>query len=793
MSALHVESGERHYDQGCAPYLECRMSLSQISALLVEDNPGDARLIREAVREAEGTLIRLSHADTLEQALQRVRGEHFDVVMLDLSLPDAEGLDTVVRMHAEVPAIPIVVLTGLDDEALAVRAVREGAQDYLVKGQVTSQLLVRAMRYATERKRAVEALQRSEEYFRSLIENALDIIMVVDEDGTIRFGSPSVTRVLGYEPGEFHNQNLLSLIVPEDEERVRTVLGADSDPGGAQPFECRIRRRDGAWRVLEVIGRRFTSGAASVLNARDVTERRHAEEQVRQANETLRAVIETSPLAIYTLDLQGNVKSWNAAAEHIFGYTAGEVIDQPLPTVFPEDQRAFRTKLEEAVAGQPLVGMEATRRRKDGSVVEVSVWSAQLRDGAGMVTGVVVVVADNTERKRLEEQFRQVQKMEAVGRLAGGVAHDFNNLLTVIAGYCQMLLDRLDPSDPLHEDMEQVLKAADRATALTKQLLAFSRKQVVQPKVVDLGALVHDMNHMLKRLVGEDIDLQVLVHEPVGKVKVDPGQIEQVIVNLVVNARDAMALGGRVTIELENAEIDREFLSRHLGLESGPYLMLAVSDTGIGIPPEIRAHLFEPFFTTKEKGRGTGLGLSTSYGVVKQSKGEIVVYSEVGRGTTFKVFLPRVEEPLDAEVIGAPERDRWRGSETVLVVEDEDGVRKVMQEMLNQQGYTVLAAAGGPEALEMVEGYVGPLDLLITDVIMPRMSGRELADRVRGLRSNVKVLFVSGYTDTVISQHGILDPGVAFLQKPFTPEQLSGKVRELLESRTGTPQASRSD
>jgi two-component system, cell cycle sensor histidine kinase and response regulator CckA len=761
------------------------MAFDRISVLLVEDNPGDARLLREVVREAEGAHIQLTHVDALGKALHRLSSEQFDVIMLDLSLPDADGLETLVRTHAQAPSVPIVVLTGLDDEGLAIRAVREGAQDYLVKGQVTGQLLVRAMRYATERKRAVEALQRSEEYFRSLIENALDIITVLDIDGTVRYGSPSFERVLGYPQGALTGQNLFKHVHPEDRELVHGILEAGTqNPGATQSIEFRILHRNGVWRVLEGIGKRFeqeSTVAGYVLNSRDVTERKRSEEAVRQANETLRAVIETSPLAIYTLDLDGIVKTWNTSAQEIFGYGQEDVVGSPLPVIFPEEADSFRKRLNDLIAGESQHGAEERRRRKNGESVEVSFWTAPLRDAAGAVTGVVEVVADNTERKRLEEQFRQAQKMEAVGRLAGGVAHDFNNLLTVITGYCQMLLDHFPPGHSTRDDMLQVLKAADRATTLTRQLLAFSRKQIVQPKVVELGALVLDMQQMLKRLLGVNIELIIHNDANLGRVRVDPGQIEQVIVNLVVNSRDALAdRGGRVSIVLRNVALRSEGGTREMPIRSGSYVVLEVTDNGSGMDEETLSHLFEPFFTTKEKGRGTGLGLSTSYGIVKQNHGEIEVRSELGEGSSFSIYLPRIDEPsaLETPHISAPAP--VKGAETILLAEDEDGVRHVVAQMLREQGYTVLPANGGAEALRIAQSHSGPLELLVSDVMMPRMSGPELAERLRGIRPEMRVLFVSGYTDGEIVRGGELEPGTDFLQKPFTREQLATKVREVL-------------
>jgi two-component system, cell cycle sensor histidine kinase and response regulator CckA len=755
-----------------------------ITVLLVEDNPGDARLMREAVREAEGSHIHLVHVDTLGKALARLDQDRFDVVMLDLSLPDAEGLTTLVRTHAHAPSVPIVVLTGLDDEGLAVRAVREGAQDYLVKGQVTGQLLVRAMRYATERKRAIEALQRSEEYYRSLIENALDVITVLDAAGVVRYGSPSFERVLGYPQGALTGANALALLHPEDHTHFREMLDiGTNNPGAMQSFECRLLHRNGTWRVIEAIGKRFEQDTAVngfVLNSRDITERKRAEEALRQANETLRAVIETSPLAIYAVDLDGQVKSWNSAAERIFGYTEAEVVNRLLPIIAPGDEEQFLKRLREAVSGNLLVGREERCHKKNGDPIDVSVWNAQLRDATGAVTGIVEAVADNSERKRLEEQMRQAQKMEAVGRLAGGIAHDFNNLLTVITGYCQMLIDRIPATDPTADDLHQVLKAADRATTLTKQLLAFSRRQIFQPKVIDLRALVAEMDPILKRLVGEKIQLVTVADPDLGRVRVDPGHLEQVIVNLAVNARDAMPLGGRLTITMKNTHVEPFSSQLHVNLQPGSYVLLEVSDTGVGIDDEARIHLFEPFFTTKEKGRGTGLGLSTSYGIVKQNRGEISVQSEVGVGTTFSIYLPLVNEEAEP-AHAASARRSFRGAETVLVAEDEDGVRTVITEMLRKQGYSVVPAPGGEEALEIGRDLQTKFDLLISDVIMPGMNGPELAGKLRAVRPGLRVLYVSGYTDSAISREDELGPGTLFLHKPFTTEQLAEKVREILD------------
>jgi PAS domain S-box-containing protein len=762
-----------------------------IRVLMVEDNPADARLLREAVREVEGSHIHLTHADTLTRALSLLDQQTFDIVMLDLSLPDADGLDTLMRTHNRAPSVPIVVLTGLNDEALAMRAVREGAQDYLVKGQVTGHLLVRAMRYATERKRAIEALQRSEEYYRSLIENALDIITVIDGNGNIRYGSPSFERTLGYPQGVLTGTDAFALVHPEDEAQVREMLDTGTrHPGAAQHFECRIRHRNGTWRVFEAIGKRFeehTSVNGYVLNSRDITERKRAEEELRQANETLHAVFEASPLAIYVLDLEGKVRVWNTAAEQMFGYAAEEVAGKPMPIVFEDDGGTFRTRLSQARSGQLVAGLEQHAHRKDGSQVSVSIWNARMRDASGTVTGIVEAVADNSERRRLEDQFRQVQKMEAVGRLAGGVAHDFNNLLTVISGYCHMLLDQLGTDHPMAEDMEQVLKAADRATSLTRQLLAFSRKQMVQPKVVDPDALLADTQAMLRRLLGEDIGLEYDL-KAATRVRVDPGSFGQVVINLAVNARDAMPTGGTLRLNSRTVEITPDAGGPFATFDLGEYYLLEVTDNGTGMAEETLNHLFEPFFTTKERGRGTGLGLSTSYGIIKQNKGEIFVRSRLGEGSTFSIYLPTVTDPLEALDTRSPQRF-YGGAETILVAEDEDGVRTVLSEMLRKLGYAVLAASSGEEAEQIAASSSSRIAMLVTDVIMPGMNGRELADRLRASRPGLKVLYVSGYAESGIVHEGVIEAGTAFLHKPFSQDELARKVREILDAREGTSEA----
>jgi CheY-like chemotaxis protein len=387
---------------------------------------------------------------------------------------------------------------------------------------------------------------------------------------------------------------------------------------------------------------------------------------------------------------------------------------------------------------------------------------------------------------QLEQQFRQAQKMEAVGRLAGGVAHDFNNLLTVISGNADLLLEDLAPEDPHRRDVEEMRKAAESAASLTRQLLAFSRQQVLKPRVLDVNAVLAGAEKLLKRLIGEEIQLVALLGSDLGRVKADPGQLEQVVMNLAVNARDAMPNGGKLTLETANVDLDDTYLQGHPVAKPGPYVMLAVSDTGVGMDEHTKARIFEPFFTTKETGKGTGLGLATVYGIVKQSQGFIWVYSEPQHGTTFKIYLPRVDQPAERVQDVVPAGESLQGTETILIVEDTAGVRAAAGTVLKRRGYTVLEAPDGAAALRRAAEHRGPIALLLTDVVMPGMSGRDLARQLGAVRPDLRVLFMSGYTDDAIVRHGVLEPGVMYLQKPFTPDSLGRKVREALDSPRGS-------
>jgi two-component system, cell cycle sensor histidine kinase and response regulator CckA len=519
---------------------------------------------------------------------------------------------------------------------------------------------------------------------------------------------------------------------------------------------------------------------------------------LKESEQKFQQFYDEAPVGYHELDTKGRITRINRKELQMLGYEAGEMLGKPVWNFFEEEEptrKVILAKLEGDVSYHNT--FERACRRKDGSTLPVLVEDRIMRDREGQIMGIRSTVEDITERRRTEEtlrkgeeQLRQWQRVEAIGRLAGGVAHDFNNLLMTIKGCSELLLGAFDRRDPRREEVEEILKAADRATALTRQLLAFGRRQVLQPQILDLNAVVLNMDKMLRRLIGEDIQLITSLDPEIWSVKVDPGMIEQVIMNLAVNSRDAMPNGGKLTIETSNAVHDEEYARYHVSVQAGYYVMLAVSDTGCGMDKETQSHLFEPFFTTKETGKGTGLGLSTVYGIIKQSGGNIWAYSEPGLGTTFKIYLPRVEKAtklykprLKPKEAGPP-----GGTETILLVEDEDAVRSMVGKILKNKGYTVLEACQGDEAIDICERTEGSIDLMVTDVIMPHMSGRELAVRLASMRPEMGVLYMSGYPDNTIVKHGVLEPGMAFLQKPFTINALERKVREVLD---GTRQGGR--
>jgi len=607
--------------------------------------------------------------------------------------------------------------------------------------------------------------------------------------------SRETLRIFGFDTDERSTlAEFLAFIHPEDRARAEEVLGRAVSEPGTHEAELRIRRADGSvrWVHARVMAERDEVGRPLrvIGTTLDITERRRAED----ARARLAAIVASSNDAIFSRTLDGKIVSWNRGAERLFGWAEHEIVGQSASILAPPSEHGEMTEsLSRVAAGEPVECENITRLRRDGTSVAVDVRLSPIRDANGQVVGVASIVHDVTQRRRAEaaektlreteQQLRQAQKLESIGQLAGGVAHDFNNILSVILGYTSLLVEDVPPNDPIHADIEEIHAAGLRATDLTRQLLAFSRNQVLQPKVLDLGVVVLRMEKMLGRLLGEHIDLALVPGADTGLVRADPGQIEQVLLNLAVNARDAMPAGGRLTIATNAVRVG-PLEAGAWGIAPGRYVSLTVTDTGHGMDEATAARVFEPFFTTKEKGKGTGLGLSTVFGIVKQSNGHIRLESAPDRGARFEVLLPVTQERA-TKGAGSDDRAAPRGrGETVLVVEDDDQVRALARNVLRRNGYVVLEAANAGEALLIAE-QGGTIDLLLTDVVMPRIGGHQLAERLRAARPTLKVLYMSGYTDDTVMRQGVELGRLAFLPKPLTSATLTRRVREMLDAQVG--------
>jgi two-component system, cell cycle sensor histidine kinase and response regulator CckA len=645
-----------------------------VRVLMVEDSEADALLLEEQLRR-EGLDLHLERVQTgpaLREALDRT----WDVVLADYSMPAFGGLQALALVKERAPDLPFIVVSGSVGDAALVAAMRAGASDYVLKGNLS---------------RLAAAIRREL---------------------------------------------------------------ADAEQNRARRAEERAH----------------------------ITERKRAEEALRQSEERFRLVALVTNDVLWDWDLAKGRVSWTEGLR-AWGYDPADASRHDgwwRERVHPDDLAAAETDLHQAIEAGQSWSAEYRFCRADGTFAHVYDRGYVMRDEAGRAVRMTGAMMDISERRRLELQLVQAQKMEAVGRLAGGVAHDFNNIVTAIRGYGDLALRRMEPESPLRHYLEEIVRAGDRAASVTRQLLAFSRTQLLQPRVLDLRTVVRDVEGLLRRLLGEDVELTTLAPASLGSVRADPVQVEQVLMNLAINARDAMPQGGRLVIETTDVDMDRTSVREGVTVEAGRYVMLAVSDTGQGMDTETQARVFEPFFTTKEVGKGTGLGLSTVYGIVQQSGGYIWLYSEVGRGTTFKICLPRVDAAAEPAPAAAPAPSLPRGAGTLLIVEDEDGVRELLQELLESAGYHVLAAERPSVALQVAEAHAGPIDLLISDVIMPEMTGPDLARQLATRRPSMRVLFLSGYTAGIVADKGYVGPEEHFLQKPFTADALEAKVRDIL-------------
>jgi PAS domain S-box-containing protein len=644
-----------------------------------------------------------------------------------------------------------------------------------------------ALGEAIDRKRAEDELRQSEARYRRVVDSNMLGILYWELSGEITGSNDAYLNMVGYTHEDLAAGRLrwTEMTPPKYRKLDKKAVDELAASGVCETYEKEYIRKDGRC-VPVLLGCATLEGETQrgVGFVLDISDRKRAEESLRQSESQFRALFENAFDAVLIANDEGAYVDANPAACALFGVPYDEIMGRTIDDFTEEGSRPNAWPMWEQFLKEGRMHGMIRLRRSDRQIVDVD-FSAT----ANFVPGRhFSVLRDVTERRKLEEQLRQSQKLESVGMLAGGIAHDFNNLLTVITGYSELTLNRLDQADPLARNIEEIKKASKRAAALTRQLLAFSRKQVLQPKVIDLNSVIVNIEKMLGRLVGEDMELRTSQGIGLGQVKADPGQIEQVILNLVVNARDAMPKGGKITLETANIYLDETYARGHIAVKPGWFVMLAVTDTGQGMDVETQKYIFEPFFTTKEEGKGTGLGLSTVYGIVKQSDGNIWVYSEVGVGTTFKIYLPLVDEQVTETGADAARRESVPGTETILLAEDEEMVRNLARESLEMNGYTVLEAANGKEALLICQQHEGRIHLLLTDMVMPRMSGKELAEQLVKLRPDTRVLYMSGYTNQAIVHHGILDRDIAFIGKPFTPDGLVTEVVKVLQQNVSSSQ-----
>jgi len=642
------------------------------------------------------------------------------------------------------------------------------------------------------RQEAARTIFEREERLRAIFQAAEGVSFIMTDlagkEARIAEFSPGAERAFGYTREEVVGKPAAMLHQPGSVVRFPEVIEALQQGRPQWSGETTLVRKSGETfpALFSIHPLRDPNGVMTALLSVsiDISEQKKAEERLKESEEMFRTLFDYAPDAFYLIDFEGKFIDGNQAAQNLIGYTPEELVGKnfmEMDLMPPEELEKAATLFLRNLQGQPTGPDEYVLKRKDKKLIFAEMRTIPIKiRGRDVVLGIA---RDITERKELEQQLQQAQRLEVVGRLSGGIAHDFNNLMTTVIGNAELILMSVSESDPVREDVLEIKKAGERAASLTHQLLAFSRRQVLQPKILDLNSVVQEMDRMLRRVIGEDIDLETDLSPDLGHVEVDPGQVEQILMNLAVNARDAMPEGGKLTIETENIELGEEYARSHVAVTPGSYVMLAVSDNGMGMTRDVQAQIFEPFFTTKDLGKGTGLGLATVYGIVKQSGGNIWVYSEPGEGATFKIYLPRVEKMASGPERSETAVETLRSSETILLVEDDEMLRNTAIKILKGQGYHVLAASDGREALDLCQEHDGVIHLLLTDVVMPVMGGLDLSNQAKRLRPNLKMVFMSGYTDNAIVHRGVLDKGVAFLQKPFTPERLARKLREVLAQR----------
>ena len=891
-----------------------------LKILLIEDNPGDADLIEEMLSRAD-VRFELKCVNRLAAGIEQVKAGGLDVILLDLGLPDSRGLDTLMRLKESKPKAPVIVLTGLTDETVGTEAVKAGAQDYLIKGQIDKKLFARSIKYAIER---AQVVAEREQYFK-FFQTSADLMCFADPNGAFLKTSPAFSETLGYTEAELVSKPFIEFVHPEDKQATLEEMASQQQKGLSLNFENRYICKDGSLRWLSWRAIYIKDEGMTYATARDITERKQMEEELQRSEEFNRNILESVdegfivigrdyriisanrafaeqarmdlrdmtgkhcfeishhciapcyeegemcavkqvfdtgeshtvihthydkkgapcyvetkayPLAkdeagrvmtvieilvditekrkaeeslkilthkiglilnsvgegIYGLDLEGKVTFINPAAARMLGYEVEELLGRqshatwhhhnPDGTALPVEKCTLNEVLKE---GTLCAAEDAIFWKKNGTKFPVEYSSTPMFE-ADKLIGAVVTFRDITthlieeqEREKLEDQLRHSQKMEAVGTLAGGIAHDFNNILNVIMGYGGMVNDSLEEGSPSKEQMNEVLAAAERAATLTKRLLVFSRKQAVEVKLVNINELILGLQKMLARIVRESIEIKLNLASSPLMVLADAGQIEQVLMNLASNAKDAMLGGGRLTIGTEIKELDEEYVAAYGYGKPGRYALITVSDTGQGMDEETKKKIFEPFFTTKGIGEGTGLGLAISYGIIKQHSGYIKVYSELGKGTEFKIYLPLIEKKAALEIQIEAAGSAKGGNETILLAEDDASLRKLSRIVLESYGYTVITAEDGEDALTKFMENREKISLALIDMIMPKKNGKEVGEAIRKVSPGTKILFASGYTMDVIMTKELTEGGYDFILKPVRPRDLLKKVREVLD------------
>jgi two-component system cell cycle sensor histidine kinase/response regulator CckA len=760
----------------------------KLRILMLEDVPMDAELVEYELQRSS-IPFDARCVDTREAFLQELEDFRPDLILSDYTLPRFDGMTALSLARERAPTVPFLIVTGSVNEETAVGCMKAGATDYLLKSNLARigpaiEAALARVQSREAKARAEEALRRSEANLRAILNTSGQAFLLVDVTGTIQALNPMArewaARVLGRQVGEGDSVHPLP---PDSAERFQAALSGQVKSG-----ERCLRSVDGTERWYEITNAPVVDEGGEIIgvcvNARDVSERKQAEQALRESEARYRDLFDNASDLVCTTTLDGTFLYVNPAWHSAIGFPE-EVLAQRrfLDLVHADSRERYLDVVARAKAGETLGHVDLVLVTAAGVplTLEGNI-SCTISDGTpARIRGIY---RDVTERKRVEDQLRRAERMQAAGRLAGGVAHEVNNMMTGVLGFSEFLLRGLDINDPRRTEVREIIKAGTRAADVTRQLLAFTRQQFLRPEVLPVNAVVQDLEKMLRRVLGEDHILRLVLHPEAGEIRADRGQVEQVLVNLMLNARDAMPDRGRVTVSTGLALLDDAYVQLHSGvaIPRGEYVQLAVSDTGVGMEPEIQARIFEPFFTTKPVGQGTGLGLSTVYGIVKQSEGFIWTYSEPGMGSTFKVYLPRVGAGRASPASGERAVGAQGGSETILIVEDEDMVRSLASRGLREQGYTVIEARHGTDALRQLELQTTPVDLVISDVVMPEMGGRELGRRLAALRPSMPVLYTSGYTGEDVIQRGLMEADAPFQQKPFAPEELARKVREMLDA-----------